>query len=328
MRSIPIFLNQIGKLLMKPAVLNLGTYVPRPKLSKKLQDSLIITLFLLPAFILFIVFLAYPILQSIYISFFKWNGFGPATDFQGFQNYARVFGDPIFIKAMINGMIIVFLSLLVQLPLSLALAIMVGRGLPGRGIFRTIFFMPYVFSEVITGLMWLNIYQANPSRGFLNAILTLIPGVQPIGWLGDFNIVMISIFIVLTWKYFGFHMLLYMAGLQNIPLELEEAAIIDGANKVQLLRHITLPLLVPTIKTTIYLSVLGSLQVFALVWVMTRGGPVNATEVMATYLYQHSFIRFELGYGSAVAMVMLAISLVFSVVYLRVVTRQDYLGGV
>jgi raffinose/stachyose/melibiose transport system permease protein len=188
--------------------------------------------------------------------------------------------------------------------------------------------MPYVLSEVITGLMWLNIYQANPERGFLNAVLTLIPGVQPIGWLGDFNIVMISIFIVLTWKYFGFHMLLYMAGLQNIPLELEEAAIIDGANRVQLLRHITLPLLVPTIKTTVYLSVLGSLQVFALVWVMTRGGPVNATEVMATYLYQHSFIRFELGYGSAVAMVMLAISLVFSVIYLRVVTRQDYLGGI
>jgi raffinose/stachyose/melibiose transport system permease protein len=313
---------------MKPAVFDLGRYVPRPVMSKKPQDWLIIILFLLPSFILFIVFLAYPILQSVYISFFKWNGFGPATDYQGWQNYVRVFGDPIFIKAMTNGLIIVFLSLFVQLPLSLALAIMVGRGLPGRGIFRTIFFMPYVLSEVITGLMWLNIYQANPERGFLNAVLTLIPGVQPIGWLGDFNIVMISIFIVLTWKYFGFHMLLYMAGLQNIPLELEEAAIIDGANRVQLLRHITLPLLVPTIKTTVYLSVLGSLQVFALVWVMTRGGPVNATEVMATYLYQHSFIRFELGYGSAVAMVMLAISLVFSVIYLRVVTRQDYLGGI
>jgi raffinose/stachyose/melibiose transport system permease protein len=137
----------------------------------------------------------------------------------------------------------------------------------------------------------------------------------------------VCLFVVLTWKYFGFHMLLYMAGLQNIPPEIEEAARIDGANRRQLITHITVPLLGSTIRTSVYLSVLGSLQQFVLVWVMTKGGPVNASEVMATYMYRFGFVRFLLGYGSAVAIVMLLISLAFSLAYLRLVRQPDYLGS-
>jgi len=122
---------------------------------------------------------------------------------------------------------------------------------------------------------------------------------------------------VLTWKYFGLYMLLFMAGLQNIPAEIEEAASIDGANRRQLLTRITVPLLAGTIRTCVYLSVVGSLQQFILVWVMTKGGPVNASEVMATYMYRFGFVRFWFGYGTAVAIVMFLICLVFSVVYLR-----------
>jgi raffinose/stachyose/melibiose transport system permease protein len=118
-----------------------------------------------------------------------------------------------------------------------------------------------------------------------------------------------------------------MAGLQNIPRELEEAALIDGANRWQMVRYITIPLLGPTIRTTIQLSVLGSLTQFPLIWIMTKGGPVNASEVMATYMYRYGFIRFWLGYGTAVALVMLLICLVFSIVYLRLVRQPDYLGG-
>jgi raffinose/stachyose/melibiose transport system permease protein len=230
-------------------------------------------------------------------------------------------------KAVGNCLLIVVLSLGIQLPLALALAIMVGRDLPGRAIFRMIFFLPYVLSEVITGIIWMGLFNADPSRGLINAILVLIPGVEPQNFLSDIHQVMACIFVVLTWKFFGLHMLLYLAGLQNIPREIEEAALIDGANRWQLTKNITVPLLSGTIRTTIYLSVLGSLTQFNLVWIMTGGGPVNASEFMATYMYRFGFKRFLLGYGSAVALVMLLICLAFSVAYLRLARQTDYLGS-
>jgi raffinose/stachyose/melibiose transport system permease protein len=207
------------------------------------------------------------------------------------------------------------------------LAIMVGRDLPGRAFFRAIFFMPYVLSEVITAIIWMSLFSPDPERGLINAILVLIPGVHAQNFLGNLNQVMGCIFVVLTWKYFGLHMLLYMAGLQNIPREIEEAAMIDGASRWQTIRHITIPLLGSTIRTTVQLSVLGSLTQFNLIWIMTRGGPVNASEVMSTYMYRYAFIRFQLGYGSAVALVMLAICLIFSITYLRLARQPDYLSG-
>lgn len=296
------------------------------KSPRRLQNWLTVWLFLLPAIVLFCIFLIYPIFQSVYYSFFSWKGFGPAVDLVWFDNFKRILTDMVFLKAVGNGFLIVVLSLAIQLPLAMALALMVGRRLPGRGFFRTVFFLPYVLSEVITGIMWVILLNPDPNRGFINAVLTLIPGVKAIPWLADTRIVMIAIFIVLTWKYFGFYMLLYMAGLQNIPPEIEEAALIDGVNNRQMITYITIPLVAPTIRTSAYLSILGSLQVFGLVWIMTKGGPVNASEVMSTYMYRFSFTRFELGYGSAVAIVMLLISLVFSQAYLRTMRQTDYLS--
>ncbi len=296
-------------------------------LSRKIQDKITIVLFLLPAIILFLVFLIYPIVRSAYYSLFDWNGLGPATNFVGLDNFQQILTDQVFIKAITDNLLIVALSLVVQLPFSLALAIMVGRDLPGRAFFRMIFFMPYVLSEVITGIIWLSLLAPDPERGLINGLLVLIPGVQPQLFLSDLNLVMPSIFVVLTWKYFGLHMLLYMAGLQGIPHEIEEAALIDGATRWQLLRHITIPLLSSTIRTSVYLSVLGSLTQFPLFWVMTKGGPVNASEVMATYMYRFSFVRFWLGYGSAVALVMLLICLSFSVIYNRYARQTDYLNS-
>jgi raffinose/stachyose/melibiose transport system permease protein len=301
--------------------------LPREKKSpRRLQDKLTIVLFLLPAIVLFSFFLVYPIFQSVYYSFFNWKGFGPAVDFIGLDNFKRILTDWIFLKSVGHGLLIVVLSLVIQLPLAMALALMVGRNLRGRAFFRTIFFMPYVLSEVITGIMWMILFNPDSKRGFINALLILIPGLKAIPWLGDTRTVMLALFVVLTWKYFGFYMLLYLAGLQNIPPEIEEAALIDGVNNRQMITHITIPLIGSIIRTTIYLSVLGSMQVFALVWIMTKGGPVNASEVMSTYMYRFSFVRFELGYGSAVAIVMLLISLVFSLGYLRLVRQTDYLN--
>jgi raffinose/stachyose/melibiose transport system permease protein len=304
---------------------------PTPKkksqFTNKLQNNITIFLFLLPAFLLFATFVVFPIVKSVYYSFFDWNGFGPATDFIGITNYQGILKDKIFQKAIINGVIIILLSLSIQLPLSLALAIMVGRDLPGRAFFRMIFFLPYVISEVISAIAWLGLFNAEPKRGLINAILTLIPGVQPQSWLGNGSIVLASIFIVLSWKFFGFHMLLFLAGLQAIPTEVEEAARIDGASRWQLVRYITIPMLGNTIRTCTYLSILGSIQQFVTVWILTRGGPVNASEVLSTYMYRYSFQRFYLGYGSAVAIVMLLISLLFSIGYLRVVRQPEYLSA-
>ena len=304
----------------------LGTQQTRFR--RRALDNLTIALFLAPALVVFLTFVVYPILQSVYYSLFNWKGFGPAVDWVGLDNYVSILSDQIFMKAVGNGLLIVVLSLVIQLPMSLALALMVGRDLPGRAFFRTIFFMPYVISEVITAIMWLGLYNPDPERGFFNALLVLIPGVNAQAWLGDTSQVMACLFVVLTWKYFGLHMLLYMAGLQNIPAEIEEAARIDGANRRQLLGYITLPLLGGTIRTSVYLSVIGSLQQFILVWIMTKGGPVNASEVMATYMYRFAFTRFSLGYGCAVALVMFLICLAFSVVYQRLARQPDYLGGV
>jgi len=299
-----------------------GTSSPR-----KFQDNLTIVLFLLPAVIIFFVFVVYPIFQSMYYSLFNWKGLGPAVEFVGLENFKKILTDKPFLIALRNALSLIGFALILQLPLSLLLAVMVGRKLPGRVFFRTIFFMPYVFSEVISALVWLFLYNPDPERGFLNAILVLFPGGHAQLWLADTNHVIPAIFIALTWKYFGFHMLLFMTGLQNIPEEIEEAGRIDGANIFQNFFYITLPLLSGTIRTTVYLSILGSIQQFIMVWIMTKGGPVNASETLATYMYRFGFIRFQLGYGSAVAIYMFVICLIFSLIYQGLTRQPDHLSG-
>jgi raffinose/stachyose/melibiose transport system permease protein len=297
----------------------------RERISGRFRNNLTIFVFLLPALVVFLLFVVYPVIQAGYFSLFNWKGFGVPTDFIGLDNFKDILTDEVFLRAIGNGFLIAALSLTIQLPLSLALALMVGRDLPGRILFRTMFFLPYVFSEVITAIIWLGMLNPSPERGFINAVLTAIPGVKAIPWLGSPDTVMLAIFGVLTWKYFGFHMLLYMAGLQHIPIEVEEAALIDGASERQRLQYVTIPLLRSTIRTTVYLSVVGSLQQFVLVWIMTLGGPAHASETMATYLYRFGFTRFYLGYGSAVALVMFLICLTFSLVYQGLFKQEEYL---
>ncbi|MCB9099913.1 MAG: sugar ABC transporter permease [Anaerolineales bacterium] len=311
--------------------MNISTHTRTSRLSKytssmQLQKLFTILVFLAPALVLFTVFLIYPIAQSAYYSLFNWKGFGPAIDFVALDNYSRILSDKNFLRAVQNSLLIVALSVALQLPLALILALMVGRSLPGRAFFRVTFFLPYVLSEVITAVIWRSLYHPDPHYGLINAILVnLDTAIVP--WLGDVKTVMPAIFVVLTWKYFGFHMLLYMAGLQSIPADLEDAAKIDGATSFQTIWYIIIPLLRSTIRTTVYLSVLGSIQLFDLVWILTEGGPAGASEVMATYLYRFGFIRFYLGYGSAVAVVMFMICIAFSLIYQNVFKEQEYVGG-
>jgi raffinose/stachyose/melibiose transport system permease protein len=294
--------------------------------SRRSRDRLVIILFLLPAIILFLLFVIYPIIRSVYYSTFDWKGLSAPVDNIGLENYRRILTDEVFLKSVKNVVIIIVLSLALQLPAAIVLATIVGRDLPGRAVFRTIFFLPYVLSEVNAAIMWMLLYNPNPDRGFINGVLVQL-GLNSVNWLADMNVVLIAVFITLTWKYFGFHMLLYLTGLQNIPREVEEAARIDGANSFQSFFSITLPLLGSTIKTSVQMSVLGSIQQFILVWIMTKGGPVNASEVMATYMYRFGFVRFQFGYGSAVAIIMFLICVIFSLIYRRLTRQPDYLSG-
>ncbi len=279
--------------------------------------------FLLPATLLYVGLVLLPVLQSIYFSFFRWNGLGPLQNFIGLGNYTRILGDRVFLNALGHNLLIVVLSIVIQLPLALGLALLVRGQMRGRSIFRMIFFLPFVLSEVVVGVIWNFVYK--PQGGLVNTLLQMIsPNSEPTAWLATPNTVLYAVFVVIAWKYFGYHMTLYLAGLQNIPTELEEAAQIDGCSRLQALRYITIPLLGSTIRLTIYLSVLGSLQLFDLVWVMTTGGPVGASDTMATYLYKYGFQRFQLGYGSAIAVIMFAICFGFSLIYQRVVMRRDF----
>ena len=279
--------------------------------------------FLLPAAIMYIGLVLLPVVQAVYYSFFRWNGLGPLQNFTGLSNYTRALSDRAFLGALSHNLQLLVLSLVIQLPLALGLALLVRGIVRGRALFRTIFFLPFVLSQVVTGVIWNFVFL--PQGGLINTVLQGIsPSLAQTALLANPNTVLYALFVVITWKFFGYHMILYIAGLQNIPAELEEAAQIDGCGRFQMLRYITIPLLGSTIRLTIYLSVLGSLQFFDLIWVMTTGGPVGASDTMATYLYKFGFQRFQLGYGSAVAVIMFVICFGFSLVYQRYVMRRDF----
>jgi raffinose/stachyose/melibiose transport system permease protein len=283
-------------------------------------------LFLLPALVLYGVFVLIPIVQAAHYSLYDWNGLKPLTDFVGLDNYARALADPTFQKAATHNAIIVVLSLVIQIPFALGVALLVNRRFPGRAIFRLLFFAPYVIAEVIAGVVWRLILQPN---GLVDGALTNI-GLEDLysPWLADPDTVLWALFVIISWKYFGFHMIILLAGLQGIPRELEEAAAIDGASRRQTLRYVTLPLLGPTIRVSVFLSIIGAIQLFDLVWVTTNGGPVDASNTMATYLVEQGFERFQLGYGSAVSVILFAISLVVALAYQRFVMRRDLDGAI
>jgi raffinose/stachyose/melibiose transport system permease protein len=284
-----------------------------------------IVLFLLPCAVIYVTLVLFPVVQAAYYSVWNWNGLGPLTSFVALQNFAIALRNATFLAALEHNIIILVLSLCLQLPLSLSLALIIGKTLPGRTIFRMIFFMPYILSDVVAGVIWTFIYQPN---GLMTIIWQhLLPGIPSPLWLADTHIVLYAIFVTMTWKYLGLSLVLYSAGIQNIPDELTEAARIDGASLMQVVRYITVPLLGSTIRLTILLSALGSLQYFDLIWVMTNGGPVHATETMATYLFKSAFESFEMGYGSAVGVIMFLLCFVFALMYQRFVMSKDLAGS-
>nr|MDT0659030.1 sugar ABC transporter permease [Micromonospora sp. DSM 115978] len=288
---------------------------------------LTIALFMLPALLLFCLLVLAPILVAGYASFFDWNGFGPPTEFVGLGNFERLLDDPIFLDDLWHGLLIISLTLAFQLPAALGLAMLLNQRLRGRRLYRLVFFAPYVLSEVITGVLFSMIFS--PESGLVNHLLGSVGlDALAIAWLAEPSVVMYTVFLVISWKYFGFHMILYLAGRQGIPEEVIEAAAIDGAGDWQTFRHVTLPLLGPTIRISVFLAIIGTIQLFDMVYVLTGGGPVHASETLAISMFQVGFRQFEVGYASAISIAMFFISLVFGLIYQRYVIRRDIEGAV
>lgn len=298
----------------------------RRPLARRVTDWLTAVSFTLPALILFGALVLAPILYALYVSLFNWGGFGSPSDYTGLDNYSRLAKDPVFLGDLWRGLLLVGFSVLVQLPFALAMAVLLNQKLRGRAVYRMLFFAPYVLSEVITGVLFSMIFA--PDAGLADRVLGSV-GLDGLGglWFADQSTVMPTLFLVMTWKYFGFHMMLYLAGLQGIPAELHEAARIDGAGAWQRFRYITLPLLGPTVRISAFLSVIGAIQLFDLVWVISQGGPDHASETMAITLFQFGFKRYEIGYASAISIALFLISLVFALAYQRFVLRRDTEGA-
>ncbi len=297
---------------------------PRRPARRDARKWLEIGLFVGPALIVFLAFVILPVVLAGVYSFFNWNGLTPLERFVGFDNYVRALSDPLFQKAITNNFLILFASILFQGPLAIGVALLLNRKLRGRTVIRLLIFVPYVLAEVIAGLSWKLLLSP---RGGVNALLEAIGlGELAQPWLANPEIALWVMFWILTWKYLGFAILLMLAGLQGVPDELQEAAQIDGATWWQVQWHITIPLIAPTIRIWIFLSMIGSLQLFDMVWVTTRGGPVGATNTMAVYMIQ--FGQGAPGYGSAIAVILFVISLTVALLYQRIALRRDLSGAI
>jgi raffinose/stachyose/melibiose transport system permease protein len=279
----------------------------------------------MPALILYAVFVLLPIGQAAFYSLFQWNGLKPLTDFIGLANYERALSDPVFLGAISHNFFIILLSLAIQIPFALGLALLLNRDFPGRAVLRLLFFAPYVIAEVIAGIVFKLMLTPD---GLVDQTLEAAGlGSLTQLWLADPDIVMYTMFFIISWKYFGFHMIIMLAGLQEIPREVEEAALVDGASRNQSVRHITIPLLGPTIRVSVFLSIIGALQLFDLVWATTKGGPINASNTMATYMIDWGLRRSQLGYGSATAVILFILAFIVALLYQRFVMRQDVEGA-
>jgi multiple sugar transport system permease protein/raffinose/stachyose/melibiose transport system permease protein len=287
-----------------------------------------ITLLSGPAIIMFLAFVIFPVAVAAYYGFYRWQGYGPATDWIGLNNYKLIFTDPAFQQVLWHNLLIVVLSLVIQGPLAIVLALLLNQKIRGRSVIRLLIFVPYVISEVIVGTGWSLMLQDN---GAVNDLLAHIGlGSLQRDWLADPNLALWTLMAIISWKYIGFAVILMLAGLQSIPDEIFEAAAIDGATFWQMQRRITVPLLGPTIRIWGFLSIIGSLQLFDLVYIIW-GQYVSGTagtSTMAIYMVAQGRDAGNYGYGSAVAVVMFLISLVVALIYQRFVLRRDLRGAV
>jgi len=266
-----------------------------------------------------VAFVFWPLLRALYLSLTRWSMIGPPPRFVGASNYLRLLDDPQFAIAVGNTLYYTAGSVPTGIALGLALALLMNQPLPARGLLRSAYFFPTVTSTVAVSLVWL--YMFDVHLGVVNYLLGLI-GLPPQRWLHDPITAMPAVILYGLWHGVGYTMMIFLAGLQAIPADLYEAAMVDGADRAASFRHITLPLLRPVTLFVLITSVIGSFKVFDAVYVMTRGGPGYATMPMVQYVYMTAFEAFEMGYASAMAIVLFAIVLVLTLVQLRAFSAE------
>ncbi len=292
----------------------------------KFQKNVFILSALLPMIIFFGLFYIYPVISGILGSLTNWRAFVPARDFVGLAQYQKLFADPLFLASLRNTFVYTIAYLAINTSLALALALAVDASGMFRSLFRTIYFLPVVTSVVATALIWTWLYQ--PNYGLINIILGWF-GIPAQPFLRSPAQALISIVFYAVWKEVGYDMVLFMAGLSGISPSFYEAARVDGANRWQILRFITLPLLQPTLVFVTITGVIRSLQVFGPVYIMSSqsindlpGGPLNSTYVISVYQYQVAFKQLELGYGSAMGIMLFIIVLVVTLFQSRFLRRR------
>ncbi len=284
--------------------------------------SLAPLLFLAPAIALLLVFLVYPLVESFRLSLLEWNGLGEGRIYAGFSNWSTLLSDGLFWRALGNNLLLAIVSVLVQLPVAMALALLLDKAGRGSRTLKILYFLPLLFSSVAVGVIFKNVYD--PNFGPINAALQAIgaPGLAQ-DWLGDRRFSLGAVVAVVCWQNIPFYMILFLAGLASFPPELNEAATLDGASPATIFWKIMLPHLQGTVRTAAMLSVIGSLRYFDLVYVMTGGGPEGASELMATYMYRTVFSSFQLGYGSTIASAMFLVVTLIAAFGMRLTKRFE-----
>lgn len=277
-------------------------------------------LFLPPSVILFTVFVVLPMIDAATFSFFDWTGYGPITDFVGFENYADVLTHRNWGTAVRNTLLVVAVSLTIQLPLAMWCALALSERGTSINIIRTIFFLPFMLAEVAAGLIWKFAYDGD--YGLLPIIGGWL-GVETPYVLADKFWVLPAIMVVITWKYFGFHMMIYIAGLQSIPSEVIEAARLDGVKKWQIIRHIKLPMVRSAIVISVFFAITGALQLFDIILPLSGGGPSHSSHTIVSFLYQFGILRMKLGFGGAVSVILFIACVAVALVYRRVLFKVE-----
>ncbi len=261
-------------------------------------------IYLAPGLIIYLVFVFYPLLETIRTSFYQWDGFSTNRSFVGLSNYLRLFQDQQFFQAIQNNIIFIVFYSIIPIIIGLFLASLLGRKpIPGLTFFRTVLFLPQILSMVVVGVTWRWIF--NPTFGLLNMTLKTI-GLDSLAkaWLGDFGWALPAVGLIGTWVQYGFCMILFLAGMQRIPGEYFEAAQLDGASEFKQLLFITLPSLRPELSVALMTTIIAALRVFDLIYVTTRGGPGNSTLVTGFLVYRAAFQQNKIGYAAALATIM------------------------
>lgn len=278
-----------------------------------------ILLFIPPALILFAIFVILPMVNALSFSFYDWNGYGPWTDFVGLKNYDDVITHRSFGMSVRNSVLIIVVSLLIQLPLAMWAALALTEKAWAVSLVRVLFFVPYMLAEVAAGLIWKFVYDGDYG---LVAVAGDAIGNQMPYVLGDKTWVMPAILLVIVWKYFGFHMMIYIAGLQSIPSEVIEAARLDGVSRWKIMWHIKIPMISSAIAISVFFSIIGALQLFDLIIPLSGGGPSHVSHTIVSFLYQFGILRMKIGFGGAVSVLLFILCVAVTLLYRRFVFKR------